>query len=121
MESGFDKLLHGYEASLHFVMRHRFATFVASLALIAATAVLAAHMPTGFFPAMDGGRIRITTRAEESISFAALAEAQRSLHPIIAADPQYKAIFPPLAAERAEKRTPAISPSGSSRLRNAII
>lgn len=87
MESGFDKLLHGYEASLHFVMRHRFATFVASLALIAATAVLAAHMPTGFFPAMDGGRIRITTRAEESISFAALAEAQRSLHPIIAADP----------------------------------
>lgn len=44
-------------------------------------------MPTGFFPAMDGGRIRITTRAEESISFTALAEAQRGLHPIIAADP----------------------------------
>ena len=87
MENAFNRLLRGYETSLHFVMRHRFATFAASLGLIAATGVLAAHMPTGFFPAMDGGRIRITTRAEESISFTALAEAQRGLHPIIAADP----------------------------------
>jgi len=87
MERGFNACLRGYERSLHWTMRHKFLVFVGSLLLIAATGVIATWVPMGFFPAMDGGKIAITTRAEESISFDALAEAQVKLHDIIAADP----------------------------------
>ena len=87
MEKGFAGVLRGYEVSLHWAMRHKFLMFLGSLLLIVATGYLATIVRTGYFPAIDGGKIAITTRAEESISFQALAEAQASLHDIIAADP----------------------------------
>lgn len=87
MERGFVALLSLYSRSLHFVMRHRFITFVGSLLLIAATWWLSTLVPTGYFPAIDGGRIRLYARAEESISFTALTKAVEELHPIISADP----------------------------------
>ena len=87
MEHGFVALLSLYSRSLHCVMRHRFLTFVGSLLLIAATWWLSTLVPTGYFPAIDGGRIRLFARAEESISFAALTRAVEELHPIISADP----------------------------------
>ena len=87
MERGFVALLSLYSRSLHCVMRHRFITFVGSLLLIAATWWLSTLVPTGYFPAIDGGRIRLYARAEESISFEALTKAVEELHPIISADP----------------------------------
>ncbi|WP_294486686.1 efflux RND transporter permease subunit [uncultured Mailhella sp.] len=87
MERGFVALLSLYSRSLHFVMRHRVITFVGSLLLIAATWWLSTLVPTGYFPAIDGGRIRLYARAEESISFEALTKAVEELHPIISADP----------------------------------
>ena len=87
MERFFNALLRGYGASLNLVMRHKFLTFLFSLSLIAGTWWFARLVPTGYFPAIDGGRIRVTLRAEESISFAALTKAVQEMHPIIAADP----------------------------------
>ena len=86
MERGFVALLSLYSRSLHCVMRHRFITFVGSLLLIAATWWLSTLVPTGYFPAIDGGRIRLYARAEESISFEALTKAVEELHPIVSAD-----------------------------------
>ena len=87
MERGFVALLSLYSRSLHCVMRHRFLTFVGSLLLIVATWWLSTLVPTGYFPAIDGGRIRLYARAEESISFEALTKAVEELHPLISADP----------------------------------
>lgn len=87
MEKGFVALLSLYSRSLHCVMRHRLLTFVGSLLLIVATWWLSTLVPTGYFPAIDGGRIRVFARAEESISFEALTRAVEELHPIISADP----------------------------------
>ena len=87
MEKGFVALLSLYSRSLHCVMRHRLLTFVGSLFLIVATWWLSTLVPTGYFPAIDGGRIRVFARAEESISFEALTRAVEELHPIISADP----------------------------------
>lgn len=87
MERGFLALLSLYSRSLRCVMRHRFLTFLGSLLLIAATWWLSTLVPTGYFPAIDGGRIRIFARAEESISFAALTKAVNDLHPSLESDP----------------------------------
>ena len=87
MERGFVALLSLYSRSLHCVMRHRFITFVGSLLLIAATWWLSTLVPTGYFPAIDGGRITLDRVFEESISFEALTKAVEELHPIISADP----------------------------------
>ena len=87
MERGFLALISLYSRSLHCVMRHKFLTFVASLMLIAATWWLSTLVPTGYFPAIDGGRVRIFAKAEESISFDALSKAVQELHPILEADP----------------------------------
>ena len=87
MEKGFLALLSMYGRSLRCVMKHKFMTFVASILLIVATWWLSTIVPTGYFPAIDGGNIRLNARAEESISFEALSEAVLKLHPIIAADP----------------------------------
>ncbi len=90
MERFFNALLRGYGASLRAVMRHKFLTFLFSLSLIGGTWWFAMLVPTGYFPAIDGGRIRVSVRAEESISFSALVKAVTELHPIIAADPAVK-------------------------------
>ncbi len=87
MERGFSAVHAAYERSLRCVMRHKFLTFLFSLSLIAGTWWFATLVPTGYFPAIDGGRIRVTVRAEESISFEALVNAVQKLHPVIAADP----------------------------------
>ncbi|WP_298067595.1 efflux RND transporter permease subunit [uncultured Mailhella sp.] len=87
MERAFVGLLSLYARSLRAVMRHKFLTFLASLSLIFATWLLSTMVPTGYFPAIDGGRIRVSARAEESISFTALTQAVSELHPLIEADP----------------------------------
>ncbi|MGN1038980.1 MAG: efflux RND transporter permease subunit, partial [Mailhella sp.] len=87
MEAFFSRLVSLYSKSLRIVMRHKFLTLLGSFSLIAATWWLSTMVPTGYFPAIDGGRIRTYLRAEESISFPALAKAVQELHPIIAADP----------------------------------
>ena len=87
MERVFLAMISLYSRSLHCVMRHKFITFLGSLMLIAATWWLSTLVPTGYFPAIDGGRIRIFAKAEESISFEALNAAVQELHPILEADP----------------------------------
>ncbi len=87
MDRAFKATQRGYERSLHVVMRHKFLAFIGSLLLIVATGFIATLVPTGFFPSIDAGIIAVTARAEESISYKALAEAQQKLHAIIAADP----------------------------------
>ena len=106
MERVFLGLLSLYSRSLHCVMRHKFITFIGSLLLIAATWWLSTLVPTGYFPAIDGGRIRIFAKAEESISFEALSQAVQELHPILEADPAVRSFTTTIGGgTRAETNT----------------
>lgn len=106
MERIFLAMLSLYSRSLYCVMRHKFITFIGSLLLIAATWWLSTLVPTGYFPAIDGGRIRIFARAEESISFEALSQAVQELHPILEADPAVRSFTTTIGGgTRAETNT----------------
>ena len=50
-ERGFDKLLHGYELGLDFVLRHQFATLCVFLATLAAHRLSLHRHPQGLLPA----------------------------------------------------------------------
>ena len=86
-ESGFDGMLQGYDWSLKGVLRHRFATFVASLLIVAATGYLYVEMPSGFLPSEDSGLIVGFTQAAQGISFEAMKQHQQEVLAIIRQDP----------------------------------
>lgn len=85
-ERCFDALSHGYEASLAFVLRWRFATLLASFALILLTIWLAFQIPMGFLPSEDEGFLAASTEGEQGLSFHGMAAAQHQLDNVLDAD-----------------------------------
>ena len=79
----FDGMLGVYERLLRFVLRHRFATFGVSIAVLLATGWLFYTIPKGFFPSEDTGQIFIVTEAGQDISFDAMREHQLALMDIL--------------------------------------
>ncbi|MGD8376418.1 MAG: efflux RND transporter permease subunit [Acidobacteriota bacterium] len=92
-ERGFDASLGIYERSLRWSLRHRWATVVGSLAILAATWHMAVIIPKGFLPSEDTDRIFAFTEAAEGISFESMVEHQRALHRIVQRDPDVQAFF----------------------------
>ena len=83
----FKKLTKWYEASLHFCIRHRGTTMVASGLLFLATAAAFYIIPKGFLPADDEGFIMGFTQARQGISYDSLEKRQKELIPIFANTP----------------------------------
>jgi len=86
-ERGFQRLVHGYEVTLEFVLRHRLATMVLALLMVGGTVELYRRIPKGFLPSEDLGSIFIFTEAAEGISFDAMIEHQKVLAAIAQEDP----------------------------------
>jgi HAE1 family hydrophobic/amphiphilic exporter-1 len=86
-ERFFDHVRDGYDRSLQFTLRHRFATLMLSFLILILTAFLFVIIPKGFFPNEDTGQISVTTEASEDISFDAMEKHQLAAAKIIAADP----------------------------------
>ena len=86
-ERFFDGVLSRYDRSLQFVMRHRFATLMVSMVILAVTLFLFKVIPKGFFPDEDTGQIFAITEAQEDISFDAMSAHQQEAAKIIGADP----------------------------------
>ena len=86
-ERGFDALLRGYDWTLSGVLRHRFATLVVSLLLLAATGYLYVLMPKGFLPSEDSGEVIGFTLAQQGISFESMKEHTLALLGILRKDP----------------------------------
>ncbi len=86
-ERGFDALLHGYDRSLQFFLRHRLATIVIFFLLIAGTWHLFVSIPKGFLPSEDLGSIFAITEAAEGISYEAMVEHQQQVVDIARQDP----------------------------------
>ncbi len=86
-ESAFDWLLGLYTRTLGFVLRHKFATFAASLAVLIATAYLFMAIPKGFLPSEDTGQIFLSTEAPQGTSYDSMVEHQKQLQEIALKSP----------------------------------
>src|SRR6476646_5627616 len=68
LERGFVAIQSGYEAMLRLALRYKPLTVTVMLASMAATAVLLAGIPKGFFPQQDTGMIAGITEASADVS-----------------------------------------------------
>jgi multidrug efflux pump len=83
----FDGLLHFYERTLRWVLRHQPTILAITLATIALNAYLFVIVPKGFFPQQDAGRLFGNIQAEQDISFVAMRDKMSEFARIVAADP----------------------------------
>ncbi|MBZ5701352.1 MAG: efflux RND transporter permease subunit [Acidobacteriia bacterium] len=86
-ENAYQAVERAYEGSLRFALRHRFATVLLSVLMLAGTVELFRLIPKGFLPSEDTGQIFIFTEAQEGISFEAMAEHQKQLMAIVQQQP----------------------------------
>ena len=87
LERGFVAIQIGYEVVLGLALRFKPLTMMVMLASVAATGVLFAGIPKGFFPQQDTGMIAGITEASADVSPSQMAELQRNVIDIIAKDP----------------------------------
>jgi multidrug efflux pump len=83
----FDAVIGYYGTALRFVLDHQRSTLVVAVMTLAVTGALYIIIPKGFFPVEDTGLIQGITEAGQAVSFAGMAERQRSLADIILKDP----------------------------------
>jgi HAE1 family hydrophobic/amphiphilic exporter-1 len=91
-ERFYDAWLGVYERSLASVMRHRPATVVFSVVILAATGYLFWTTPKGLFPTDDTGQLLATTEAAEGVSFDALVQRQQEVAAALALDPDVRSV-----------------------------
>ncbi len=86
-ERAFDAIVRGYGHALKLVLRFSFVTLLTLLATIAASGYLAYHIPKGFFPEQDTGRLNGSIQADQDTSFQAMDKMLLQFVDIIDADP----------------------------------
>jgi HAE1 family hydrophobic/amphiphilic exporter-1 len=97
-ERWFDEMLAGYRTSLGWVMRHRPATLVFALGLLAGTVYLYEVAPKGFLPSEDLSEVLIFTKAAQGISFDAMVKHQQALADALRSDPNVTTFFSSVGA-----------------------
>ncbi len=88
----FDNVIERYGRALRWVLDHSVLTWLVFLATLVITVLLYFAVPKGFFPDQDTGTIQATTEADQSISFAAMAERQQALVAQLLRDPAVQSI-----------------------------
>ncbi len=86
-ERVFDRILAGYEKTLHEALRHRVIVMLIALAMALASVWLFLISPKGFLPNEDTGRIIIATEAEQGVAFEKMIELQQQAADVVAANP----------------------------------
>ena len=92
-ERVFGGLLRLYDVTLRFVIRHSFATLMASFAIVIVTGYMFVVVPKGLFPSEDIGQIRISTEAAQGISFDDMVKHQRQAADTVAKNPNIKSFM----------------------------
>jgi HAE1 family hydrophobic/amphiphilic exporter-1 len=92
IERFYQRSLHFYERTLIWVMDHRRAALVFSLAILVGTWLLFHFVPKGFIPSEDTGRIIASTESQEGTSFEAMAEHQRAVAAVVLKNPDVEAL-----------------------------
>jgi multidrug efflux pump len=83
----FDSIIAYYGRSLQWVLEHQGLTLLAAAGTLALTVALYLAIPKGFFPIQDTGVILGISQADQTVSFAAMAERQQALARVILQDP----------------------------------
>ncbi len=83
----FTALVDAYARRLTWVLDHQRLTLYVAFGTLAVTALLYILIPKGFFPSQDTGLIQGVSEANESISYAAMADRQQALAAEILRDP----------------------------------
>jgi HAE1 family hydrophobic/amphiphilic exporter-1 len=104
-EAVFDGMLDIYDHSLQFVLRHRAATLIVSLVVLAGTGVLFVRIPKGFIPDSDNDQVLLMTEAEQGISFTQMAKNQQQVAAIFQKDPAVIAFNSTVAGSNANIAT----------------
>ena len=86
-DRGFEKTLRGYDRSVGWCLRNRMAIMLVFLASVGGSIYLFKTLPSSFFPTEDIGRLSVSTRAREDISYAAMRDLQAQVVAAIRANP----------------------------------
>jgi multidrug efflux pump len=84
---GFDWILHHYDRSLRWVLRHQFLTLCVLLATIVSNIYLLYVIPKGFFPQQDTGTMMGMVQGMEEISFQAMTKKLSEFIKVVQSDP----------------------------------
>jgi len=83
----FARINGAYERSLRWVLRHQPLTLAVTLATMAASLLLYAKIPKGFFPQQDSGRLTGTIQADQDTSYQAMQTKLNAFVDIVQHDP----------------------------------
>ncbi|MGA9885734.1 MAG: efflux RND transporter permease subunit [Candidatus Acidiferrales bacterium] len=93
LESFFDWLLHKYDVSLQWALRHRAVVMVFSGIILLITIWQFMVIPKGFLPEVDSSTLQGATLAAQGISFDSMVAHQKAVNKIVNADPNRKGFF----------------------------
>ncbi|WP_112943703.1 MULTISPECIES: efflux RND transporter permease subunit [unclassified Rhizobium] len=86
-DAGFERTLRGYDRSVAWCLTHRPAILGLFLASVGLTVYLFMTLPTSFFPTEDIGRLNISTRARQDISYPAMKDLQNQAAALVKQNP----------------------------------
>jgi multidrug efflux pump len=85
--AAFDWILHKYDRSLRWVLRHQFIVLCILLVTVALNFYLFKIVPKGFFPQQDTGALTGVAQGSEDISFQSMSSKLLKFIDIVQADP----------------------------------
>jgi multidrug efflux pump len=91
-EGVFERMIAFYGRTLRVVLRFQTVTLLVAAATLGLTIFLYIVIPKGFFPVQDTGVIQAISQANQSISYAGMAEKQKELAQIILQDPAVESL-----------------------------
>src|SRR5256714_6572320 len=92
-ENAFNRLLHTYDFSLRWVLRHQFLILLVTLGTVCLNVYLFIQTPKGFFPQQDTGRINGSIIGDQDLSFAAMSKKMRTFTDIVSQDPAVDSVI----------------------------
>src|SRR6516225_1114265 len=86
-EGGFNRMLHGYDHALRWVLRHQFLILCVTIFPAGLSVYMFKNVNKGFFPQQDTGRIAGFIQADQDTSFVEMSKKLRAFTEIVQADP----------------------------------
>src|SRR5260370_1406355 len=86
-ENAFNRLLHIYDVSLRWVLRHQVLILLVTLGTVCLNLYLFVRTSKGFFPQQDTGRFTGLIQGDQDLSFTSMSQKMRQFTDIVLQDP----------------------------------